>query len=346
MVHGKWMSRCLTRVRTIADPCRTQCISVVDVLTCAYLSFFRFQWYHTSLKKSLALMPPRPYVLLASNRSLAADTSYWYLPHTSKTEAPVLFLHGIGVGLYPYMEFLKELNEGRPHGDGDVGIIAIEILPVSSRITSTALRKEAMCSQIWTILDHHGFKEFVLASHSYGSVITTHILRTPDLANRVASVILVDPISILLHQPDVAYNFTVRKPRLASEWLLWYFGSKDLGVAHTLSRTFFWSENILWKEDLSGHRATVFLSAKDAVINAPQVYDYLVGGRGGGGDTARHTLNVEKPIAAEYARNEGDRLNLVWCDGLNHGQVFDFPAWRRRLKDTMLKEAQLQVNAK
>ena len=287
-------------------------------------------------------MPPRPYALLASKSSPATDTSYWYIPHTSTTELPVIFLHGIGVGLYPYMEFLKEMNQGRSQVDGEIGIIAIEILPISSRITSAALRKEAMCAQIQTILNHHGFKRFILASHSYGSVITTHILRTPNLANCVASVILIDPISILLHQPDVAYNFTVRKPKLASEWLLWYFGSKDLGVAHTLSRTFFWAENILWKEDLSGHRATVFLSGNDAIINAPQVYAYL----GGDDPTAKHTLVAKKSLAGDDTKDRENLLSVVWCDSLNHGQIFDFPAWRRRLKNTMLKEAQSQTDTK
>jgi len=41
----------------------------------------------------------------------------------------------------------------------------------------------------------------------YGSVITTHLLKTADIARQIAAVILVDPISILLNQPDVAYNF-------------------------------------------------------------------------------------------------------------------------------------------
>lgn len=69
----------------------------------------------------------------------------------------------------------------------------------------------------------------------------------------------------------------MRKPKLANEWLLWFFGSKDIGVAHTLSRTFFWSQNILWKEDLLGHHVTVFLGEKDSVINAPKVRRYLEG---------------------------------------------------------------------
>jgi hypothetical protein len=44
-------------------------------------------------------------------------------------------------------------------------------------------------------------------TYRYGSVFSTHLLKTPELTHRISSVILVDPVSILLHQPDVAYNF-------------------------------------------------------------------------------------------------------------------------------------------
>ena len=194
----------------------------------------------------------------------------------------------------------------------------------------------------------------------YGSVISTHVLKTPDLADRVASVILIDPISILLHQPDVAYNFvrypnrdtkraalvltppqTARKPKLPSEWLLWYFGSKDIGVAHTLSRTFFWSENILWKEDLSRHRTTVFLGSKDSIINASQVRTYL---ENTGRTTLQHATEVEKEVPINGEPIGLDRhLSVVWCEGLNHGQVFDLLGWRTHLRDRTIGEAKQQT---
>jgi hypothetical protein len=100
------------------------------------------------------------------------------------------------ITLVSLLEFLQELNQGRRDKDGKIGILAVEI----------------------------------------------------------SSVILVDPVSILLHQSDVAYNFVrplceillkwlhwltanqiVRRPKLANEWLLWDFGSKDMRLAHTFS---------------------------------------------------------------------------------------------------------------
>jgi hypothetical protein len=79
---------------------------------------------------------------------------------------PILFIHGIGVGLYPYINFLADVNAGEDSSDGQVGIIAIEIMSVSSRITAEALLKDEMCSEVHCILKAHGWEKFVLVSHS------------------------------------------------------------------------------------------------------------------------------------------------------------------------------------
>jgi len=49
------------------------------------------------------------------------------------------------------------LNNGGGEGyDGDVGIIALEIMPISSRITRSALEKDVMVREIQTIVRHFG----------------------------------------------------------------------------------------------------------------------------------------------------------------------------------------------
>lgn len=132
---------------------------------------------------------------------------------------------------------------------------------------------------------------------------------------------------------------TIRAPKYANEWLLWYFGSKDMGVAHTLSRTFFWSQNILWKEDLLSHHATVFLSAKDSIINAQQVRRYLQGT-----STEEHEAGLGQGKGLEESLSKAvpcgrGSLEVVWCADLDHGQVFDLAVWRERLKTEILSKA-------
>jgi triacylglycerol esterase/lipase EstA (alpha/beta hydrolase family) len=142
------------------------CIFVVDILTHAYMRLHHFQHYRASMAHFLDVFPLRPQVLLSTHRSPVENLTYWYRPHTSRTELPILFLHGIGVGLYPYMEFLKELNQGRRPEDGVIGVLAVEIVPISSRITSPLPRKQEMCQQLQAILQHHGFERYILVSHS------------------------------------------------------------------------------------------------------------------------------------------------------------------------------------
>lgn len=69
------------------------------------------------------------------------------------------------------MDFLSEINSGASYSeDESVGIIAVEIMPISFRITSPALRKDQMCAEIDRILHVHGWDRFVLVSHSYALI--------------------------------------------------------------------------------------------------------------------------------------------------------------------------------
>lgn len=230
-----------------------------------------FQFHGLSYSQFFDVFPLRPLGLLSKQKTPAKTLTYWHRPHTSTTRLPVLFIHGIGIGLYPYVKFLSQINE--PHkerdGIGDIGIIAIEIMPISFRITSAALEKEQMCLEIHQILRHHGWHKCILISHSYGyvfsesiflhlgfmmsfeirventtpeislignadlqsqssSVISSHLLHYSETSKstllgnvRFGPIVLIDPVSILLHLPDVAYNFTVRRPIRANEHQLY-----------------------------------------------------------------------------------------------------------------------------
>ncbi|ORY10734.1 hypothetical protein BCR34DRAFT_566311 [Clohesyomyces aquaticus] len=297
------------------------CVSVVDTLASAYMRYHSFHLYRTSIIRFPTVFPFRPLTFLARHRSPAETLTYWHRPHTSKTGLPILFIHGIGIGLYPYVNFLAELNPGG--SDSDVGVIALEIMPVSFRITGKALQKEEMCKEIDRILKAHGWDRFVLVSHSYGSVVATHLLHTSHIAEKVASTLFIDPVTFLLHLPDVAYNFICRKPVQANEHQLFYFASRDMGVSHTLSRHFFWSENILWKEDLQGHNVTVSLSGRDLIVDTATVKAYLTSPDDAGKEMGKWEDGIWK----------GDDLNLLWFPKLDHAQVFDKKRTRQMLVD-------------
>ncbi|PBP20046.1 transcription initiation protein spt5 [Diplocarpon rosae] len=257
------------------------CVGFVDFLAYLKLLYHGFHFHRTALSRFFTLFPFRPQSLFTTYHSPAKHTTYWHRPHKSSTKLPIVFIHGIGIGLYPYTNFLDQLNSINAveptDPDGQVGIIAIEVMPVSFRITHAALTKSEMCSEIEQILLKHltPGQKCVLVSHSYGSVVTTHLLHTPSTAAMIGPVVLIDPVTVLLHLPDVAYNFVRRKPRKANEHQLYYFASMDMGVSHTLGRQFFWNQNVLWKQDLEGRRVTVSLSGKDLIVDTEAVGRYL-----------------------------------------------------------------------
>ncbi|KAK3628061.1 hypothetical protein LTR56_008679 [Elasticomyces elasticus] len=339
------------------------CMLVVDTTT--HLRMMRYgMQYHGTSATTWKVFPPRPLAAATNIKTSEAESlSYWVRPHTSKTRHPMLFIHGIGVGLYPYVEFFHELNmaqnSGRSDKDGEVGILIVEILQTSSRLTHDILTRNDFLKQITMILDANDYTRFTLVSHSYGSVLSTHILTHPPLASRVAATLLIDPVTVLLHMPDVAYNFTVKQPTTANEWQLWYFASKDPGVAHTLGRHFFWTENVLWREDImklihqNGMKMTASLASRDLIVDTKSVGAYLM--EGGLPDpvlvkddtTGKHMeleIKGEKRQRQEEwkTRNwKGEGLEVLWWDNLDHAQVFDAKTRRARLVEVLVEYSRM-----
>ncbi|KAH9931897.1 uncharacterized protein B0H18DRAFT_988515, partial [Fomitopsis serialis] len=239
-------------------------VGLLDTVTCVRLALAGFK--HRDAGNPFSSFPFRLSSLF-SQRTPEPSLAYWYRPHRSKTKQPVVFLHGIGIGLWPYVTFFRELAVHDP----DVGIIAVENLSICMRIAPPPLRRADMLAALTNVLRHHNISTFVLASHSYGTVLAAHILHDPALAPRVVSTMLVDPIPFLLYLPGIAYNFVYREPRSAAEWQLWYLASRDPDISRALSRHFFWTENVLWKEDLEGCETAVVLCGQDQIVDAREV---------------------------------------------------------------------------
>jgi hypothetical protein len=150
------------------------------------------------------------------------------------------------------------------------------------------------------------------------------MLQHPALAQKVTATLLVDPITFLLDRASVAYNFLYRTPKRANEWQLWYFASRDPDIARTLGRHFFWSECIMWKEDLGrGRKVAVVLSEDDQIVDTKAVRKYLTG--------------------EESLRWERDGLEVIWCPGLDHATVWDTKE-RRELMLEILRRFTMTVS--
>ena len=104
----------------------------------------------------------------------------------------------------------RELETGA-NDDGGAGLIALEIMPISSRITHSALERQVMIREILQIVQYHRGSRFVLVSHSYGFIIAAHLLNSDLFDTLIGPMVFIDPVAFLLHLPDVTQSFTLRQ---------------------------------------------------------------------------------------------------------------------------------------
>lgn len=311
-------------------------IGLVDVALFVKLWRLKFQYF--PVFQGMKSFPFRPLSILCKEYSPARDISYWYRPHRSKQHLPILYIHGIGVGLFTYTDFFKGVTSKSQsvNAKNEVGIIAIEIMPISFRVTSPLLRRQDMVHQITQILSHHGWideegtkrERFLLAANSYGTIIANQLLHDHQVSQNIGPVMLIDPITVWVHMGDIAYNFTVKSPRSASERQLHYFACTDMGAAHAVTRSFVWTDNVLWKHEMTNRKFVLVLSGKDIILDAERCRKYLLLGHD---EIERSSIGNLRGVESIRA---GD-MDILWFKHLNHAEVFGKSKERKILVDAL-----------
>ena len=189
-------------------------------------------------------------------------------------------------------------------------------------ITHAPLSHPNTITSITQILNSLNIAQFVIISHSYGTVVATHILHGAHLSTCVATMLFIYPIPFLLLLPNIAYNFIYWNPRTANEWELWYFASRDPDISRAMPRHFPRTENILWKKELEGKHICVVLSRDDQIVDAGEVRKYLTGGE-------------------EERRWEMGGLEVLFLSGLDHAMVPDTREQRRPVLDVVRRFVRL-----
>ncbi|KAF9053419.1 hypothetical protein BJ165DRAFT_1447444 [Panaeolus papilionaceus] len=187
-------------------------VAVVDAYTSIRLFRLGFRHYTPSEPGYSLCFPPRPILYLFSRTApRGIKVPFWYRPHRTSTKHPLIFIHGIGIGLFPYIPFLNSVTQG---DDKDVGVVIPELLPISMHMTrhtvpprpdilrTLTLIVESIqidASSISTSTSHPnsnscenatlpllnafekenkaGWDDIVLAGHSYGTFIAGWIIR-------------------------------------------------------------------------------------------------------------------------------------------------------------------------
>jgi pimeloyl-ACP methyl ester carboxylesterase len=268
---------------------------------------------------------------------------YWYsengghdgdkeFKHSSDGSEPLVFLHGISTGWMLYMNIVKALGAKRTLILVDLNAIKIKSLHFDMPTP------EQFVKRVNGILQKHRITQASFVGHSFGSVTAGWFVRYfPD---KVSHLTLIDPVTILLSFPEVAYSFLYREPTTLMEWIIHLTAARELTVSHTLRRHFWWYNNALWLEDVPARIGIVIgVSSRDEIIHPQAVYEYTRNCRelrlqarrdaiaprritrsrsnlsvdSAGSTTVHATQSVTKPPIA--------MIECVIWEGYSHGQI-------------------------
>ncbi|TDL29568.1 hypothetical protein BD410DRAFT_780011 [Rickenella mellea] len=199
--------------------------------------------------------------------------------------SPVVFIHGLGLGLFQYQRFLHDLLKGHPDAPLLIllqpqisqDIIHPRYLKPMRRFETVKCLHGLLESLGWigdTLKDNKGV---TILSHSNGSYAHAWFLKSyPALVIRSC---FVDPVIFCSWEGDVCYNFFYRTCTTGVELLMRYYVGTELGVTNVLQRHFEWASNALWFEEIPHARDPVrcrfFLAGKDAIVDSERARKYL-----------------------------------------------------------------------
>ena len=122
---------------------------------------------------------------------------------SSRFRLPIVFLHGLGIGLGQYIALLRRIAHS------DRGVVVLLQPGISTAIWHprflAAPPPASHAAAIKEICDAYGFKKTTVLSHSNGTMVHCWLIRAhPELCTRN---VLVDPVSFKLWEGDVCYSF-------------------------------------------------------------------------------------------------------------------------------------------
>eukprot|EP00450_Noctiluca_scintillans_P020565 CAMPEP_0194529830 /NCGR_PEP_ID=MMETSP0253-20130528/66616_1 /TAXON_ID=2966 /ORGANISM="Noctiluca scintillans" /LENGTH=436 /DNA_ID=CAMNT_0039374999 /DNA_START=8 /DNA_END=1318 /DNA_ORIENTATION=- len=217
-------------------------------------------------------------------RSRHGDLHYWYFVPDDpyNCEEPLIFFHGIGIGLFQYIPLLLKLPTDRAQ-------FLFELEWISMNPLAVVPTSDAYARWVVEVLAHHDVTRCTGMGHSFGSLPITWLLRWyPGLLSRC---VLLDPVAMLLNLPDVCMNCLYRRPKTALGWFIRFVYARELGLAKTFMRQFFWTEHVLFPNMLP-RDSSVILMGEDCLLPVDEIY----------AATKRHTeLNVEVFSGLDHA---------------------------------------------
>jgi pimeloyl-ACP methyl ester carboxylesterase len=211
--------------------------------------------------------------------------------------APLLLIHGIGIGVLPYLGFARQIvramEEGEPRLRRDV--VVLELPAVAQQMFPSALVPQRFVEDVRRMLASEGFHGgCAVAAHSYGTFTAAWLIKyAPEL---VVSAALLDPAPFLLHHSTTLRAIVYKEAFTEQEKLFHFLLRSEMWFSHHFRRDFHWLSNLLFFDQIHCP-TTVVLSELDDIMPVDEI-------------RALHAASRHDVVA---------RVDVVWLENCVHG---------------------------
>jgi len=222
--------------------------------------------------------------------------TYWYSKRDGfagpQKTSPVLFFHGLGVGLIPYVALLRTLAKQR-------SVIVVEQPWIAMSLDFDVPSPESFLENVRLLLKRFSPNGAAcVVGHSYGSVPAAWMCH--QMPEAVQELLLLDPVSMLLAEPTTVRTMLYSDRSSWAGWFSWYFVSGEVGTAYVLRRHFHWYNQVLFASDINRvTRSLVVLGGSDHIVPSTSI--------------------------AEHLECIGTHAEVLLLDGFHHGQLLWTP---------------------
>ena len=168
----------------------------------------------------------------------------FYRKGSSSASPPLVFFHGLGIGLPSYLPFISDLVINQPDRTCILLfsffylVVLFEMPSISMQLDDNHVLPKEYSTHVSECLEGLGLSKCVFAGHSIGTACVRWMdLFYPEL---VLGRVFIDPICFSLWTHHIAHNALYRNPKTLNECFIKYVGMSEAGIATFLHRYFVW----------------------------------------------------------------------------------------------------------
>ena len=218
--------------------------------------------------------------------SSSTNLIYLYKVNNDSDKIPVMFIHGFGIGIIPYINNIIEISK-------DTTIIC-PILPNISNVYFHPLKwniskndffpeLNLLFQEFDDILENHKLTKINIMAHSFGTFILSGLMLNTSIRKKINKKIFIDPVCFFSDSHQIYRSVDIMKNDRGSgclftikKYLLYYIIYLDIYLKYATKRNLF-SMDYLWGNyRYIDKNSLVVLSEYDEITPSKAIYNDMV----------------------------------------------------------------------